>query len=238
MNKIIKTISGIMLGTLLVVSPAKAEDIETIDYQTYFEADSVIFEEIQTVLNKDEESIVSIRVMDQDNKGIFSVKKVDDVVYTTTGLNLREVPTINSTPKMAFVTGTEIKRIGDGDFGWDIVEIDGEKYFMWDEYLTTEKPVPAPAPQIIEESYNYVDTNNYTYSGSSSSAKEEIARRESGGSYDARNGKYIGRYQLDSSYLNGDYSPENQERVADEYVANRYGSWEAALAFWNANGWY
>lgn len=37
------------------------------------------------------------------------------------------------------------------------------------------------------------------------------------------------------SYLNGDLSAENQERVADSYVAGRYGSWSAALAFWNAN---
>lgn len=45
-------------------------------------------------------------------------------------------------------------------------------------------------------------------------------------------------YQLSSSYLNGDFSPANQEKVADNYVASRYGSWTAALAFWNANGWY
>lgn len=77
-----------------------------------------------------------------------------------------------------------------------------------------------------------------TYSGSSSSAKEEIARRESSGSYSATNGQYIGRYQLTNTYLNGDYSPENQERVADSYVASRYGSWEKALEFHNANGWY
>lgn len=38
--------------------------------------------------------------------------------------------------------------------------------------------------------------------------------------------------------LNGDYSAENQERVAEQYVAERYGSWDAALAFWDANGWY
>lgn len=71
-----------------------------------------------------------------------------------------------------------------------------------------------------------------------SSAKEWIAQKESSGSYDATNGKYIGRYQLDASYLNGDYSQANQERVADSYVAGRYGSWEAAQAFWMANGWY
>ncbi|MBL1228824.1 LysM peptidoglycan-binding domain-containing protein [Enterococcus sp. BWB1-3] len=76
------------------------------------------------------------------------------------------------------------------------------------------------------------------YTGTSSSAKEWIAQKESNGSYTATNGRYIGRYQLDSSYLNGDYSAENQERVADQYVAQRYGSWEAAQAFWLANGWY
>ena len=69
-------------------------------------------------------------------------------------------------------------------------------------------------------------------------AKEQIAQRESSGSYTAQNGQYYGRYQLASSYLNGDLSPENQEKVADNYVASRYGSWTAALAFWNANGWY
>ena len=71
-----------------------------------------------------------------------------------------------------------------------------------------------------------------------SSAKDIIAQRESGGNYDAQNGKYQGKFQLDASYLNGDYSPANQERVADEYVAGRYGSWDNALAFWNNNGWY
>ncbi|HGF7683866.1 TPA: LysM peptidoglycan-binding domain-containing protein, partial [Enterococcus faecium] len=69
---------------------------------------------------------------------------------------------------------------------------------------------------------------------STSSAKEWIAQKESSGSYTATNGRYIGRYQLDSSYLNGDYSAANQERVAEQYVASRYGSWEAAKAFWEA----
>lgn len=73
---------------------------------------------------------------------------------------------------------------------------------------------------------------------SSNSAKEAIAQKESGGSYTATNGKYIGRYQLDASYLNGNYAIENQEKVAEQYVAQRYGSWDAALAFHNAHGWY
>ncbi|WP_265458163.1 LysM peptidoglycan-binding domain-containing protein [Enterococcus sp. HY326] len=83
-------------------------------------------------------------------------------------------------------------------------------------------------------------TSTYTssVSGSEAEAKEWIAQKESGGSYTATNGQYIGRYQLTSSYLNGDYSAANQEAVADAYVASRYGSWTAAQAFWLANGWY
>ena len=69
-------------------------------------------------------------------------------------------------------------------------------------------------------------------------AKEWIAFRESGGDYDARNGRYIGRYQLDSSYLDGDWSEEHQEEVAEAYVADRYGSWQAAQEHWREYGWY
>lgn len=73
----------------------------------------------------------------------------------------------------------------------------------------------------------------------SSSAKEWIANKESGGSYTASNpsGAY-GRYQLMQFNLKYGTSPEGQERAADEYVASRYGSWEAAQAFWLAHNWY
>lgn len=84
------------------------------------------------------------------------------------------------------------------------------------------------------------DSSSYTssVSGSDAEAKEWIAQKESSGSYTASNGNYYGRYQLSLSYLNGDLSAENQEKVADQYVTSRYGSWTAAKAFWEANGWY
>ncbi|MCH3305147.1 LysM peptidoglycan-binding domain-containing protein, partial [Enterococcus faecium] len=66
-----------------------------------------------------------------------------------------------------------------------------------------------PAPAVTETAATPAST---------SSAKEWIAQKESSGSYTATNGRYIGRYQLDSSYLNGDYSAANQERVAEQYV--------------------
>jgi len=87
------------------------------------------------------------------------------------------------------------------------------------ETTTTEAPVaeveetPAVAETVVEET-TYEET------------------------YEAPAQRYIGRYQLTDSYLNGDYSAENQERVADAYVAGRYGSWTAAKNFWLNNGWY
>lgn len=91
---------------------------------------------------------------------------------------------------------------------------------------TYSQPAPAPAPAPT------------TPSVSSSSAKDLLVNRESGGSYTAQNGRYYGKYQLDVSYLHGDLSPANQDRVAEQYVANRYGTWENAWAHSQSTGWY
>ena len=103
-----------------------------------------------------------------------------------------------------------------------------------------EEAAPAASTPAAEETVAVAETSApaATVSGSEAEAKEWIAQKESGGSYTATNGQYIGRYQLTDSYLNGDYSAANQERVADAYVAGRYGSWTAAKNFWLNNGWY
>ena len=103
-----------------------------------------------------------------------------------------------------------------------------------------EEAAPAASAPAAEETVVSTEASApaATVGGSEAEAKEWIAQKESGGSYTATNGQYIGRYQLTDSYLNGDYSAENQERVADAYVAGRYGSWSAAKNFWLNNGWY
>lgn len=117
----------------------------------------------------------------------------------------------------------------------------------------SDKPMPAAVEAVEdaqeedaeEEAYYYAPTY---YGGSvwyesddadaEAAAKEWIAWRESGGDYDARNGQYIGRYQLSADKLDGDWSEENQEATADAYVADRYGSWQAAQEHWREYGWY
>ena len=81
-------------------------------------------------------------------------------------------------------------------------------------------------------------TQQAVASSSEQAARDWIAARESGGSYTAQNGTYYGKYQLSSAYLGGDYSAENQERVANSYVLNRYGSWANAKSHWLQNVWY
>lgn len=95
-----------------------------------------------------------------------------------------------------------------------------------------------PQTQPKTQTQTQAQPQKPTLNDSEQSAKNWIAQKESNGSYSVTNGRYIGKYQLSSSMLNGDYSPENQERVVDNYVTQRYGSWQNAKEAWLANGWY
>lgn len=111
--------------------------------------------------------------------------------------------------------------------------------------VSSQAPVQqAPAQQQVASAPAQQATSQQTYtapaatSSDEASAREFIAARESGGSYSAANGQYYGKYQLSRSYLGGDLSAANQERVANNYVQSRYGSWTAAKNHWLQNGWY
>lgn len=106
---------------------------------------------------------------------------------------------------------------------------------------------------MIENSENNVNNNQPTTNTQQSTpvatpahssnlddnaAANAIGAAESGNSYSAMNGRYVGRWQLDASYLNGDYSPDNQDRVFQQYCNQRYGGISQALAFRQSHGWY
>lgn len=72
-----------------------------------------------------------------------------------------------------------------------------------------------------------------------------IMQRESSGNIHATNGKYYGLFQLDKSYYpklcGKSYDQTNaadQIKAATAYMKQRYGSWDKAQAFWQANGWW
>ena len=107
-----------------------------------------------------------------------------------------------------------------------------------DQSAVAAAPAQAATAPVAQAPVQQSDPAASSVSGSDAAAKDWIAGRESGGNYGAQNGQFVGKYQLSASYLNGDYSAANQERVADNYVTSRYGSWSGAQSFWQSHGWY
>ena len=103
---------------------------------------------------------------------------------------------------------------------------------------TTQQASQQQTTQQASQQQTMQTTQQAVASSSEQAARDWIASRESGGSYTAQNGNYYGKYQLSRAYLGGDYSAENQERVADSYVLNRCGAWANAKTHWLQNGWY
>ena len=114
----------------------------------------------------------------------------------------------------------------------------GQVLEIEDENTTQKTTEQAPASKTDTTQATTTVSASDGLNAEDAAAKEWIAQKESSGSYTAQNGQYYGRYQLTITYLNGDLSPANQEKVANQYVVSRYGSWSAAKNFWLANGWY
>ena len=164
------------------------------------------------------------------NADSYTVKSGDTlskiaVTYNTT---VEKLASTNQIANVDFIT------VG------QILELDSEATAPAATTTETAAVEAAPAPATVAAAPAETTTTSYSSNlgTSDAQAKEIIAQRESSGSYTAQNGQYYGRYQLTMSYLNGDLSAENQERVADSYVLNRYGSWANAKSHWLQNGWY
>ena len=146
----------------------------------------------------------------------YTVKSGD----TLSAIAKEKNTTVDSIAKKNKISNVNLITVG------QVLEIEDEKSTT----NTTEQATTTQATTTVSASDGL--------SAEDAAAKEWIAQKESSGSYTAQNGQYYGRYQLTITYLNGDLSPANQEKVANQYVVTRYGSWSAAKNFWLANGWY
>ena len=192
---------------------------------------------------------------------LFHLLEDTEVVSAT---NFRKEDNLDSEVIEVLEKGTQVKVLEIAKNGFVKVEVEGKEGFIYNNLLKTFREIneklAAQNAQVqaqntqnrqvantnnnqqAQASYNQApaQNNNQSYQGSSNWAKEWIAQRESGGSYTAYNpnGGYYGRYQLNPSLVAYGASPAEQEAAADNYVAQRYGSWENAQAFWQRNGWY
>ena len=155
------------------------------------------------------------------NADTYTVKSGD----TLSAIAKEKNTTVDAIAKKNKISNVNLISVG------QVLEIEGANTTQkTTEQATTSKTDTTQATTTVSASDGL--------SAEDAAAKEWIAQKESSGSYTAQNGQYYGRYQLTITYLNGDLSPANQEKVANQYVVTRYGSWSAAKNFWLANGWY
>ena len=194
----------------------------------------------------------------------FHILGEDKIIAAT---NFRDKPTINSNVMRILQKGESVEVLEVAENGYLKVEIDGKIGYVYHNLLESfreknvalEKNAKAKENKQVQQSQQVVQTqtNNQSsqanqqtsqedqtqqeeYQFTTNWAKEWIAQRESNGSYTAYNprGGYYGRYQLNPSLIHYGASPAEQEAAADNYVYQRYGSWEAAQQFWASHGWY
>ena len=155
--------------------------------------------------------------------------------YNTTVQTIQQLNNLNN-PNLIFV-GQQLK-VNNNNNGQAVAQQNTNNTQAAQQQATSQNTQAQATQQNTQAQTS--NNNNYSsnVSGNNAAAKAWIAQHESSNNYNARNGQYIGKYQLSASYLNGDYSPANQERVADQYVVQRYGSWVNAQRFWESHGWY
>lgn len=94
----------------------------------------------------------------------------------------------------------------------------------------------------IKDSTNYTNSTSKVadeaHTASYGTYEQKIIQHESRGEANAENGSYYGLYQLDKSYLHGDYSVANQQKVFTQYVQQRYGNIQNAWNHEQQYGWY
>ena len=69
-----------------------------------------------------------------------NTQNVDEIVYATTFVNIRELPTKNSNKIGTLSYSNSIQRIGILENGWSKVIYDNKECYINSSYLTTEKP--------------------------------------------------------------------------------------------------
>ncbi|MEG0227306.1 MAG: SH3 domain-containing protein [Lachnospiraceae bacterium] len=93
-----------------------------------------------------------IKIRDDDANVIakeqkkMNIKAVDETVYATAGVYIRESYSTDSKILGSLAQGTSIQRTGVCDNGWSRVSYNGADAYVYGDYLTTTAPVAPQAP--------------------------------------------------------------------------------------------
>ena len=191
---------------------------------------------------------VKSELVTEDNTTSYTIKYGDTlgVIGKASGLDVNELASINDIDNVDFILpGNKVLFESDDLGNIDSVSITNEQEEVLVEETVTEEPV-VTAPVAEEVPYSapeYVAEEEETYAPQASTsseqeAKEWIIQKESNGNPQARNGQYYGLFQLGDHLIEDGASVQEQHAVANNYVAERYGSWVGAKQAWQQKGWY
>ena len=160
---------GVMAAPVLAKDGNASATEETVDLDEYL--DKFANEEVEII--EEEEGTFTVRNASSGDI-VFTAEVTTDQMYVTAkALNVRTIPTIDSTRYNLIYEGTEVWRIGKSDCGWDIIDINDRQYFVWSEYLSFDRPErPIVLEEFNEEEVNDDEEEITTYSESLYSPSE------------------------------------------------------------------
>lgn len=122
------------------------------------EGNWIVITYIGEVNGTDTKNVTVIKITDNDPNVVkkeqkkMKIKAVDEKVYTTAGVHIRESYTTDSKVVGSLVKGESVRRTGICENGWSRVEYKSKDAYIYGEYLTTKKPKKdAPAAKVNGE---------------------------------------------------------------------------------------
>lgn len=103
-------------------------------------------------------------VKEKDSILFTGIENIEYVYTTSNDLNIRSHPSIDYNEYKTLESNTKLVRVATSYTGWSIVLIQGEYYFIWDEFLTTEKPESYSVIGMVEKknsSRSYYGSKKY-----------------------------------------------------------------------------
>ena len=89
-----------------------------------------------------------------DGKTLFWAYPTEGKVYTTQKVNLRKAPSILNDIYATVPKNAELEYLAKSDAGWDLVKVGDDICFIWNEFITMEKP-REEIIEITEETIQY-----------------------------------------------------------------------------------
>lgn len=133
------------------------------EYEEYIINDNETEIEETVSYSEEQDNDSELNSIDYLNKNLpvsddeVGIEEVDEIVYATMNVNIREEHNDASTIVGMLVGGDSIKRTGICENGWSMVLYGNEEHYIHSEYLTTLKPEL--------EKYNSNNKNGWEYLG-------------------------------------------------------------------------